>query len=322
MDRIERMAGRKRPRYESSPPASSETRTPSLPGLPSRNGGQQRRYQPRDLELHDILQGQRVPGPIFDRLEARFVELKDDASYVRETRATVIAQDREIANRDNQIRQMKASREQWKQDKARMQYDAKKAISEEKDNSSKRLKVERTARVEDAQVIRELREENEELKEKTGRQDSFLKFNTKAHEDKRLEMERSSKQLASLREMVDAKDRTISNMNMRLHAMVNASGEEATQHALEAQAQRTLGMVQGLQANVADQDSKIDELQRLLAERDATIQAQDQKVKYVEEMEKRVQSAEKHAAEASALAEEQQIIIDKMKMFQGDRMQF
>lgn len=191
------------------------------------------------------------------------------------------------------------------------------------------LKAERAARKEDTQLIKDLKQENEKLeRENEGlKQDcdvaaGLLKFNTKAHQDKQVQMDRMSEDLASLREMVDAKDRAISTMDRNINAMADASPDDTLRLALDAQAQRTLGMVQGLQTEVANMDTIIGNLHESIMERDATIEAHKERLDAINEMEERATAADQRASEAQALAEQQQEIINQLMSRHGGNTQF
>lgn len=328
MDQHDLIIGRQRLRYQETPPTSpnrGRSTTSSLNGFPTRGRGgggrgrgrdhrqqdrhqQDRRqdhyggrardldqYRHQDHELRRIFFGHKVPGSIFNRLEARWLELKVKGLRVEQAEEVAQIRGREMNERNHTIHDLRVSNEKLESELERIKNS----------RGHKQLKAEKAARAEDAKQIKGLKKENEELTHQTDLMSGLLKFNTKAHEDKRAEMQRMSGELASLREMVDAKDRAIATMDMHLNTMADASPDDTLRLALKAQAQRTLGMVQGLQKDVADRDGAVEELQALLAERDAIIEAQSEQLKTVDDKEQRL-------AEASALAEEQQAFISKL----------
>lgn len=329
--------GRKRLRYSDTPPTSPDLRPPPRPpvhgarrrGLPPRGDPQRgrdqlpsRRTRPHDQELRTIFTGLNVPDSVFERLENGWLNLKVEVAKGKKAEDLADARGKEIATRCQQIHDMRVINEELTADLGHTQEQLQRW---RRRDSAADLNAERAARKEDTRLIESLEKENEELKQSSDFMMGLLKANTKEHENKRVKMEGMAKELASLRQMVDAKDRSINTMGMQLNAIALASPDQMLALALEAQAQRTLGMVQGLQAEIAEKAETIKELEGMLYERDIKIEAANEQTIAVEAAELRAQAAEqravaaeKRAADVLELAESQQTMIEDLNQRGGN----
>ena len=94
--------------------------------------------------------------------------------------------------------------------------------------------------------------------------------------------------------------------------------------ALEAQAQQTLGLVQGLKADIAAKDEEIEGLQAQVFDCEQEIESRIKKTeeqgKALRDLEKKVKVAEGRARETQAVAEEQDVLIKRI-LSENERLQ-
>lgn len=119
-----------------------------------------------------------------------------------------------------------------------------------------------------------------------------------------------------LQATVDERDGTITTLNDQLLRMSMAPPNEMAAMAIEAQAQRTLTMVKGLQRDVEGRDAKIAKHESrksdLLVVNDVYKTQIDALNKAIEDKTKALQSAEKQAAEAKGITEDQAKLIERL----------
>ncbi|KAF7195988.1 hypothetical protein HII31_02614 [Pseudocercospora fuligena] len=250
-----------------------------------------------DAELRRLVYGHRIPNSIFDRLEARWIELKDEASRNAKEASKSAARGLEIGKRCNQIHDLKAE-------------------IDKKDGVIRKLQ-ERNGE------SGKLRDEKRDLEEFIETQNQLIEIGTSALRDQRMKVGRLEEENVGLKTRNEELETEIGNLQDIVAQMETAEGEELVGLALEAQAQRTLNMVQGLQREVAEKDSRearrvgeVASLEMQVLEKGRRATAAEQKqleqAKVIEELRKERDEARMRAKEAEAIAEEEGKLIKRL----------
>ena len=178
--------------------------------------------------------------------------------------------------------------------------------------------------------IRILERQYEDANDKLENQEDLLNAGRKCLTAKNEECERLGEENKQLRATVSERDSTISSVYDQVMRSAMASGDEMTQMALQAQAERTLSMVKGLQKDVAERDTEIKgyiaENKKLMdanstlkpLNEELTAELGDLKTKNRELAAKQDESikakvaTEERATESKAVLEEQKHLIDRL----------
>ncbi|KAF2168870.1 hypothetical protein M409DRAFT_20883 [Zasmidium cellare ATCC 36951] len=281
IDQRDIIMGRKRVQYGDTPPPSSpEVRRPSLvhESRPSRHGPPRGHHGRQDFRRDKELR-RILDGLRVDEPTMTGLERRwlELKEEARNAKKASEAREREIDNHKRHIHNMKAAKENLESKLV--------AAQDEQARTSALLQAEQLGR--------------------TGDQKIHALAN-----DKR------SEELASMRALVDEKDKSMRDMYKSLMATISASSdEERLRLALDTQAQQILGFVQRLQADVAAKEAQIEELQADVTEKEGRVkQIEDlldegvdlfkdamQQEELAKEVEKRAAAAEERAAEAKLL---------------------
>ncbi|KXT11253.1 hypothetical protein AC579_7002 [Pseudocercospora musae] len=255
------------------------------------------RHSPGDAELRRLVDGHRIPNSIFDRLEARWIELKDEASRNAREASKSAARGLEIGKRCNQIHDLKAE-------------------------IDKKAGVIRTLQERIGEAGK-LREEKSDLEEFIETQSQLIDIGTSALRDQRMKVGRLEGEVRELRSKNSELETEVGSLQDIVDQLGEADGEELVGLALEAQARRTLNMVQGLQREVAEKDAREGrrvgevaslEMQVLEKGRRATAAEQKQleQARFIEELKKERNGARTRAEEAENIAEEEGKLIKRL----------
>ena len=147
-------------------------------------------------------------------------------------------------------------------------------------------------------------------------QNQMLDLGRKVLANKTEQAERLDGENCQLRATVGDRDATISALNRQILRMSMASPHEMVQVAVEAQAQRTLDMVRGLQTDLAQRDVDIKNRRatnsELIAANEKFNGEVDELKRAAAATDKALRSALNQAAEAKAITEDQAKLIDRL----------
>ena len=161
-----------------------------------------------------------------------------------------------------------------------------------------RLKDDQRAR---ESSVKHLRERKHHLETQLEEKNQWMAMGTKALDEKTSEVKRLEGESARLSRLVTERDSTVSKLNEQIMHIGNAPAHEITSVMLEAQASRTLGLVNGLKEDVAREQSKAKGLETQIESMNGVIRTQNQaKVDQQREVEglKRALSKQESIAEA------------------------
>ncbi|EME80409.1 uncharacterized protein MYCFIDRAFT_78149 [Pseudocercospora fijiensis CIRAD86] len=259
---------------------------------------------PGDAELRRIVYGHRIPNSIFERLESRWIELKDEAAkHARDAASNAkeasksAARGIEIGKRCNQIHDLKTEIEGKEKVMRKLQ---------ERNGESGKLRAEK-----------------KDLEEFIETQNQLIEIGTSALRDQRMKVGRLEEENEGLKGRVEELETENGHFQDLVGQMGEAEGEELVGLALEAQAMRTLGMVKGLQREVEEKDARearrVEEIvryeQQILEERRKVTEAEQKKqeqAKLIEELREEVEAARLKAKEAENIAEEEGRLIKRL----------
>ena len=162
-----------------------------------------------------------------------------------------------------------------------------------------RLKDDQRAR---ESSVKHLRERKHHLETQLEEKNQWMAMGTKALDEKTSEVKRLEGESARLSRLVTERDSTVSKLNEQIMHIGNAPAHEITSVMLEAQASRTLGLVNGLKEDVAREQSKAKGLETQIERMNGVIRTQNQaKVDQQREVEglKRALSKQESIAEAA-----------------------
>lgn len=169
-----------------------------------------------------------------------------------------------------------------------------------------------------AQVRAELRgkaeatKEQEDLRARLELQEHLLDFGTSAIREKREEAEKYATKNFDLQQALAERDNRMNAMEDLISQMENATGDQMLGLALEAQAQSTLRLVQGLKSDVAERDVAIENLQTAIANRDAKAQKQKEPAEILASTEETLPGANQPSTDAQEILEEQGQLIERL----------
>lgn len=171
--------------------------------------------------------------------------------------------------------------------------------------------------------LKQLRERREYLQSQLKEKDDLLAVGTKVLSDKADLVKRLEEENVHLRQTVTERDATVSKMSEQIWKVTAASADERTHIALEAQAETTLGMVQGLKQDVKTRDEKVKGLEGQVEKMNRVIKNQNQAKadlqREVEGMKRELakqreaaENSKKRAREATEVATEQNNLIKRI----------
>lgn len=165
-------------------------------------------------------------------------------------------------------------------------------------------------------ITLELRNRKRSFDEINDDQEDLINVGRKILSEKNQEAERLARENKQLRATISDRDRTISSLNHQILRISMAPGNEMAAIAIESQAQRTLSMVKGLQSDVAQRDTIIEDFtaknEALIATNECfKTENADLKTK-VTEVERAFKAVEKRAIESKEILEEQNKLIDRL----------
>ena len=164
----------------------------------------------------------------------------------------------------------------------------------------------------DTVSVREYRERKHYYENFIEEQNQIMNLGRKVLADKNKQVQRLEEESRKLQVTVEERDATISSLNGQIFHMSMASADELA----EAQAQRTLSMIKGLQSDIAERDVRIVNCE---AEKSEAVSAKNAYKIQIDGMNKTVAAqgnaldfANKQAAEAKAITEDQAKLIQRL----------
>lgn len=175
----------------------------------------------------------------------------------------------------------------------------------------------------DAENHKRLRARKYELEAELEENKQWMAVGTKALHENTAKVKKFEAENARLNQILIEKEDANSKLNEQLLEITNAPPYEATSTALEVQASRTLGLVNGLKADVAREQAKVKSMEAQVERSNGTARSQAQaKVelqRQVEDLKRSLSKQESNTAvatrqakEAQSLAEEQDALITRL----------
>lgn len=255
-------------------------------------------FSPANSDLSVLLRGENISRGAFTRIQSMLMRQE---KQIRELGNMLKECEEEIDHRAAERRFVAKRVESLE-----MENDRNKSLAAGKDNTLKE--------------IREKEDLQKQLKEK----DAFLAMATVAVKEKTESAKQVELENARLRKTVTERDTMISKMNEQIWRITSTPEEDSRAHyMLQAQASNTLGMVNGLKADVQCRDERIKDLEMQVGKMTATVKAGNQAKADLQrdvdnvkrELKKQVDIAEKattRATEATQVAEQQEGLIKKI----------
>jgi chromosome segregation ATPase len=249
--------------------------------------------RPKHL-LGPLLFPQRLPPQEFDRIQ-RVLDDQNDA----------------IKTREEEIEELTHRNHHLQRELSMARRDATRKVEREKlqVRLEKQLKAEKEA-------VADLRAHKKDYDEQLEGLKQLMTVGTKVLNEKNQQTDALSQEVHSLRATIDERDNTITSLHERISEMTRAPPDQWAAVAVEAQAQRTLSMVKGLQgdlsnrdANIANQQSVINSLTATNTKFEAQIDEMQKAHLVVEEAAK---ASRKKVAEAQSVLDDQSKLIERL----------
>ena len=165
-------------------------------------------------------------------------------------------------------------------------------------------------------AARELRERKQYYEEYIEDQSQFMGLGRKVLAEKTEQATRLTAEVHQLQTLIGARDAAISALHDKIQCLAMASADELAAIAIESQAERTLGMVDGLQEEIAQRDMAIENYKAkntalVAANESYSIKNQDLN-RAVAAHKKGVDGAGKQAADAKGIIDDQGALIETL----------
>lgn len=150
-------------------------------------------------------------------------------------------------------------------------------------------------------------------------QESLINFGTKAVQEQRLRAEAAELEVARLKalgEELETSRAILQDQVAHFELAMVASADDYTRSALEAQAQRSIYLVQGYQNDIAKEKNTVEKLRMTVAERDKALRESEQRSKSqaleLQDAQTQLASYKRRAENEREVADEQASLIKRL----------
>ena len=220
-----------------------------------------KQYVPRNTDLGRLLNGQSLSRGVYTKIQTT---LKDQEKTIQTQSKDLHELEQTLKERDRDLHDHSE----------RIQYFKERIAELDQQMDRLRTEKQRSGGLENS--LRQLRERRDELQVKLKERDDLIAMGTKGIENLGEDKRRLEAENSRLRQTVTERDTTVSKLNEQIWKVTMAPADDHTKIVLEAQAERTLGMINDLKSGTKVRDDRIVNLEGQVTKMNAVIKGQNQ----------------------------------------------